>query len=551
MDKYELKFDPKTIEHLGVKMYATLPPALAELISNAYDADASMVTVEFLEQSGIPKAITVFDDGIGMSSTDIQTKFLVIGRNRRKTDGDAPSKKFKRLPTGKKGLGKLALFGLAKSVMVDTIKDGFQNTLTLNWDLLLKAEGVYSPIANIVDKKSVRKNGTTIQLSELKRKSSFDINAIADSLSKIFIVDSDFSITLKDSKGNVVSVTNERRYENLEKQFNWTHVELIKKGSKYFGKVELNFITAKTPIPPSSGLRGVAIFSRGKLVNLPEYFSDSASSHFYQYLTGWIKADFIDLLDEDVISTNRQSINWENPEMADFNEFLSQLISRVGQEWRKRRAEKKEKDLEKTTGINQAQWFSTLPDDVRESVAAIVEKLENSEDVAETFAPVVKALYTLIPEYPLLHWRHLHHEIKDDVLEYYKNKQYGHAADQGVKLYAEKLRDLSGKDVDGVDLANLFTFANSGKQITRYPEIQISDLKTESSMNIQEGQSFLTRGLIKGFRNPINHAPMSRIVPSLISEVDCLNVLSLVSYLSTRLDNAKAHRMSENPTGVE
>ncbi|WP_334666774.1 ATP-binding protein, partial [Streptomyces cyaneofuscatus] len=79
MDKYELKFDPKTIEHLGVKMYATLPPALAELISNAYDADASSVTVEFQEQNGNPKAITVIDDGIGMSSDDIQKKFLVIG----------------------------------------------------------------------------------------------------------------------------------------------------------------------------------------------------------------------------------------------------------------------------------------------------------------------------------------------------------------------------------------------------------------------------------------------------------------------------------------
>ena len=47
-----LKFDPKTIEHLGVKMYSTLPPALAELISNSYDADAGQVSIEFLEQNG-------------------------------------------------------------------------------------------------------------------------------------------------------------------------------------------------------------------------------------------------------------------------------------------------------------------------------------------------------------------------------------------------------------------------------------------------------------------------------------------------------------------
>lgn len=539
MSSYELKFDPKTIEHLGVKMYATLPPALAELISNAYDADASSVTVEFLEQNGTPKAITVIDDGTGMSSNDIQTKFLVIGRNRRKVDGDKPSPKFKRLPTGKKGLGKLALFGLAKSVAVETIKEGLQNKLTLNWESLLKAEGVYNPVANIVDKKTKRHAGTTIQLTELKRKTPFDINAIADSLSKIFIVDSGFQITLKDSRGKSVGVTNERRYESVEKQFNWSAADLIKPGSKYFGKLDLNFITAKTPIPPSSGLRGVAIFSRGKLVNLPEYFSESSSSHFYQYLTGWIRADFIDLLDEDVISTNRQSINWDNAEMAEFKEFLSQLISKVGQDWRRKRAEKKEKELKKATGIDQQKWFSTLPDDVRGSVASIVEKLEKSEDVAETFTPVIKALYSLVPEYPLLHWRHLHPIIKEGVEEYYQNSQYGHAADQGVKIYAAKLKEMSGADIDGVELAALFSLTRDKKKIIKYPAIQISDLTTETGINIQEGQQSLTRGLIQGFRNPVNHAPMSRVVPSVISEVDCLNILSLVSYLSSRLDKAE------------
>lgn len=542
MAKYELKFDPKTIEHLGVKMYSTLPPALAELISNAYDADASNVRVEFLEQNGTPTAITVFDDGTGMSSDDIQNRFLMIGRNRRAADGDKPSLKFNRLPTGKKGLGKLALFGLAKDVVVDTIKDGLRNRFTLNWDSLLTAEGVYNPQTDLVDEKTDRKSGTTIQLSNLKRKSLFDIEAVADSLSRIFIVDAGFQITLKDSKGKVATVSNDRRYSNVEEQFKWMQDDLIDKGSEYDGKIELTFITAKTPIPPSSGLRGIAIFSRGKLVNLPEYFSESASSHFYQYLTGWIKADFIDLLDEDVISTNRQSINWDNPEMAYFRKYLSELISRVGQDWRKKRAEKKDKDLKNETGIDVNKWFGTLPEGVRDSVEVIVKKMGGSEDVAETFAPVVKELYALIPEYPLLHWRHLHEGLKDGVAEYYKNKQYGHAADQGAKLYGQKIRELSGQDIDGVRLADMFSVKVDSGKITKYPTIQISDLDTESKINMQEGQQFLTRGLISGFRNPINHAPMAKIVPEVISELDCLNILSLVSYLTTRLDDAKVKK---------
>ncbi len=542
MDKYELKFDPKTIEHLGVKMYATLPPALAELISNAYDADASHVFVDFFEQNGTPKAITVTDDGGGMSSADIQNKFLVIGRNRRKDDGDAPSPKFNRLPTGKKGLGKLALFGLAKKVTVDTTKDGFRNRFALDWDVLLQAQGVYNPLADLVDKKVEKASGTVIQLSELKRKSPFDLEALADSLSRIFIVDDGFQITLRDSGGKTVSITNERRYAKVEEQFRWTEEHLVDANSEFFGKIELTLITAKTPIPPSSGLRGVAIFSRGKLVNLPEYFSDSTSSHFYQYLTGWIKADFIDLIDEDVISTNRQAINWDNPDMGNFRKFLSGLIAKVGQEWRKKRAIKKDKDLEQDTGIDKKKWFDTLPDDVKTSVETIVDKMSNSEDVAETYTPVIQALYRLVPEYPLLHWRHLHDSIKGGVEEYYKNQQYGHAADQGAKLYGVKLRELSGKDVDGVGLAELFSFTSDKitKAIIRPPVIQLSDLKTESNRNMQDGQQHLTRGLIAGFRNPVNHAPMAEVVPNVISEVDCLNILSLVSYLASRLDGVVA-----------
>ncbi len=545
MATYELKFDPKTIEHLGVKMYATLPPALAELISNAYDADASKVTVEFLEQNGVPKAITVYDDGTGMSSEDIQNKFLVIGRNRRSIEGDRPSSKFKRLPTGKKGLGKLALFGLARDVTVDTVKNNLRNRFTLNWDSLLTADGVYKPKSDVVDQSVKSLPGTVIQLSNLKRKSPFDIQAIADSLSKIFIVDSRFQIVLKDTNGNETAVSDDRRYGNIEQQFKWTEKELVKPDSPYFEKLELSLITGKTPIPPSSGLRGIAIFSRGKLVNLPEYFTESTSSHFYQYLTGWIKADFIDLLDEDVISTNRQSINWDNPEMEKFRKFLSGIIAQVGNEWRKKRADKKDKELEVETGIDKQQWFGSLPVGVRESVEKIILGLTQNDDVSESFKPVVKALYDLVPEYPLLHWRHLHSDIRNGVFDYYKNQQYGHAADQGTKLYAEKLRQLSGKDVDGVALADLFTFSCDKGKITKDPTVQICELTTESKMNMQEGQQFLTRGLVKGFRNPINHAPMSAIVPSIISEIDCLNILSLVSYLMTRLDSATVNNGSK------
>lgn len=541
MSRLELKFDPNTIEHLGVKMYSTLPPALAELISNAYDADASEVVVEFLEQNGTPKAITVYDDGIGMTAKDIQEKFLVIGRNRRKYEGDKPSPRFGRLPTGKKGLGKLALFGLAKQIVVDTKKDGLRNRFTLDWDDLLASSDTYNPEMDLTDSDTKGKAGTVIQLSELKRKSPFDLEAIADTLSRIFIVDAEFTIVLKGPNEKTITIADDRRYKKIETQFSWNEKDLIDPESEYHDKVQLSLITSATPIPPSSGLRGIALFSRGKLVNMPEYFSDSTSSHFYQYLTGWIKADFIDLLDEDVISTNRQSLNWDHPEMTKFRAYLSALVSQVGQDWRKKRANKKDKELEQATGIDKEQWFGSLPGDIKQSVEMIVKKLGGSEEVSETFTPVIKALYEIVPEYPLLHWRHLHPSIKDGVYEYYKNKQYAHAADQGAKLYAQRVRNLSGEDKDGAELGSVFGFKYdaSSKSFSKRPVLEVNDLSTDSLRNIQDGQGHLVRGLMSGFRNPINHAPVAAVVPSIISELDCLNVLSLVSYLAEKLDYAE------------
>ena len=63
-----LKFDPQTVDHLGSRMYARLPNAVAELIANAYDADAHHVRIEIGEDS----SVKVIDDGHGMSRADLE-----------------------------------------------------------------------------------------------------------------------------------------------------------------------------------------------------------------------------------------------------------------------------------------------------------------------------------------------------------------------------------------------------------------------------------------------------------------------------------------------
>lgn len=531
---FQMRFDPQTIKHLGLRMYSTLPPAIAEIIANAYDADASHVTVKLHEEGGTPAEITVTDDGSGLTADEINEKFLVIGRNRREVEGDGPSPVHGRKRIGKKGLGKLALFGLANTITITTRRDGTLNEFVLDWDDLNNATDVYRPAATEFDKPTKEPDGTTVSLTGLKRKSRFDAEGLADSLSRLFIVDGTFDLVVEASNGDRIAIDNNRRYRTLNVEFEWDipDPQLVPMGSPYIGKLSGMLMTAGTPITPASGLRGITLFSRQKLVNAPEFFSSSASSHFYQYLTGWISVDFIDDLDDDVISTNRQSLDWEHPEMAELRVFLEGIVSQVNSDWRKKRKEKKDEELKKMTGIDTTAWLNTMPADVKASAGKIIESL-GGEDALEKYTPVIKALHELVPEYPLLHWRHLHEKIRGRVRTYYENKQYGHAASEGVKIYCDIIRNLTGLTSDGRKLVDPIFNEQRGNP----PHLQLNDLATQSKKNIQEGQGHLSRGVVTGFRNPILHAPMDSSVPAVFSEPDCLNVLSLVSYLVTRLDN--------------
>lgn len=99
-DKLTMSFDPHTIEHLGIQMYSVLPNAIAELIANAYDAEASTVNIKLTDNDG-KKSISVIDDGLGMTFVEINNAFLRIGRKRR-ADDNGMSQNSKRKVTGRK-----------------------------------------------------------------------------------------------------------------------------------------------------------------------------------------------------------------------------------------------------------------------------------------------------------------------------------------------------------------------------------------------------------------------------------------------------------------
>ncbi|MDG6969986.1 MAG: sensor histidine kinase, partial [Nitrososphaerota archaeon] len=118
---------------LGQESVSRASVALSELVKNAYDADATSCEVSF---EGEPGSFTlrVKDNGHGMSLSDIQTKWMVIGTNDKEYFPESPGG---RVKVGAKGIGRFAVQRLGHSVQVTSRPANSTEDIsfTINWDL--------------------------------------------------------------------------------------------------------------------------------------------------------------------------------------------------------------------------------------------------------------------------------------------------------------------------------------------------------------------------------------------------------------------------------
>ena len=539
--KLKMSFDPHTIEHLGIKMYSVLPNAIAELIANAYDAEAHTVHVKLYNDNG-NKRIAVIDDGIGMSFDEINNNFLRIGRKRR-ADDNGLSPNGKRKVTGRKGLGKLAFFGIGDTIHITTCQNGQCVRFTLSWvELMSTNSQEYEPKFSISEC-DAEQNGTIIELDDLKRKSDFDKDGLAISLSKLFnFFDDTFKVYISYNEEDEVLVDNKLKYQNLLPQISWDIPNKDVKNEYLESHNVIGRILA-TEKPLKPGLRGITLFAHGRLVNAPEFFGVGESSHGYSYLTGWLNVDFIDELEEDVISTDRQSLSWDLPVTSELQVNLKQLLSAIERDWRNKRKIERQKRISSKVQIDIKDWYGKLPSDVKSGVENIVNNVvENSELADDKQTEVVGMLHALIPEYANYHWRHMHSTVKDASYEDYKNADFYRAVEEAIKRYETTIQKVSGLKTDGQTLMGAVFGKNNAKLsvTSKYKRIDGSDFSDSTKENIEDGQKFMSMGLMAGVRNPLAHEEKKELkTTNLFSEKDCLDILSLISHLFRRLDDAE------------
>ena len=111
--------DAALLLELGERLVARRSVALAELIKNAYDADATHVIVSFEEVTGSSGSIVVLDDGSGMTLDAMKRGWMRIATDDAKVNERSP--RFGRPRTGAKGLGRFACGRLASRLSLESI----------------------------------------------------------------------------------------------------------------------------------------------------------------------------------------------------------------------------------------------------------------------------------------------------------------------------------------------------------------------------------------------------------------------------------------------
>lgn len=166
-----LKFSPDILRRLGEELVPDIDQGIIELVKNGYDADATTCEITLADPMSGKGSIAIIDDGIGMTGNQIRRSWLVIGRSY-KAKG-ALTSKYKRVPVGDKGLGRLAALRLGNRVTLTTrpaSEPGKQYSIVLDWLEYEKANVVEDVALAITETESDLSHGTEIWIEGIEAK---------------------------------------------------------------------------------------------------------------------------------------------------------------------------------------------------------------------------------------------------------------------------------------------------------------------------------------------------------------------------------------------
>ena len=303
--------------------------------------------------------IIVLDDGVGMSRREARTKYLIVGRKRRIEENGWKSPAGRSLH-GRKGIGKLAAFGTAKSLECITLNHGGTHTaFELDYDTIRRLKGGEDyKVPELADYAvPVRTgtgeplaSGTQVRLSNLLSKMIPNEDRFRASLARRFgVLSPDMNIILNGRNVERFDIpldirfprdgvpepgkglpprdpTTGERTAPLAIDDGWT-IETLPEG-----EVRWWIGFTATPIDVAE-LRGIAVLAHRKMVQRPFMFGRSLGTSGQlgqEYLVGEVMADWIDnniQPEEDLVETNRSQLQLEDERLQGFLEWGRRRLS--------------------------------------------------------------------------------------------------------------------------------------------------------------------------------------------------------------------------------
>ncbi len=393
-----MTFHGRILDQLGSQTYQSPVASIAELVANAWDADAKTVDVQLPDGIGKGAEVVVVDDGIGLDLDECQSKYLNIGYCRRGKEPVAHTDKG-RTVLGRKGIGKFAGFGIARIIRVDTISEGTGEKTSFEMNLDSLAADDYMKDGGMLDAKWLGPNeerrkhhGTKITLKNLFIKRTISKSQFPSSLARRFLLHqtaADFRIKVdgrnipKDEDLAGVEYMFPRDYDEDNTPSGMSRdgdfgVETLQNGETikwkmYFYRDTIN----------NSELQGITVFANDKLAQKPFFFELAGGlggQAGQSYMSGQVQADYVDRRPADYQSAERQRINWDLEDTVPLLDWGQSRVKELLRLWRDKRGERRRRNLdEKMAGFSDR--LEKLPRHEAKTVKRVLTKMGGIEDL--------------------------------------------------------------------------------------------------------------------------------------------------------------------------
>jgi hypothetical protein len=372
------------VKHLGLSMYRGAVPAIAELISNAWDADADWVRIDIPFGTGLAdREIVVQDNGHGMTWDDVQTAYLVVGRDRRRAEKSDRTRLKNRAVMGRKGLGKLAGFGIARIMEVRTVRDGWLTHFSMDFDRMTQQGEAplieeYEPDI-LEDKLTTEANGTRLTLRQLLLTRPISDGEFRASMSRRFsILRQGFDVIVNGE--SLESFQPSLQFKFQGQSDGWEDVVGVGGVKWWVGFTE-------RPIQ-QEGARGIAVIVRNKMAQAPFFFDLSGGAYGQagmQYMTGEVFADQLDQ-ESDFVGTDRQGVLWTEPMPEALLRWGEAKLRELLRRWAEERANANERKLtDAITALDETveSRISRLRPGEQQEARQVIKKLASIESVMD------------------------------------------------------------------------------------------------------------------------------------------------------------------------